>query len=89
MELNRKGSQIIIDLDKEEDAMGLFAVLSNQHQVSPEVLAHGQQIYQWLYLSVHKLAQNYGVEKDTKTMSAETLTFKPFQQPAGRRGKKR
>ncbi len=82
MHLDRKGTQIIIDLDKEEDAVGLFAVLSNQHQIDPAVLAHGQEIYKWFYSSVAKLAANYGAEQSVVTQSAETIryakpTFKP------------
>lgn len=90
MDLVRKGSQIIIDLDKEQDALGLYAVMSGQPQtVSPEVFAHGQQLYQWLFTSVHKLAQNHGIEKSPITMSAETMAFQAFQQPVSRRSKKR
>ena len=77
MHLDRKGTQIIIDLDKEEDAVGLFAVLSNQQQVTPDALSRGKQIWEWFYASVYKLANNYRPESAVGSQSVETLSYQP------------
>lgn len=77
MELKRIGTQLIIDLDKEEDAVGLFAVLSNQRQVAPDVLAHGTKIWEWFYSNVYKLASRYTPESSIATQSAEVLSYQP------------
>lgn len=75
MEVNRRGSQIIMTLDKEEDAVGLYAVLANQPgSVTPEVLEHGRWLYAWFFKSVNLLAANHGVESSTNTMSGETMS---------------
>jgi hypothetical protein len=73
MHVDRKGTQLVIDLDKKEDALGLFAVLtSNQTSVTPEIWAQGQWLYGWLYSAVQKLAANFPQESSIKTQSAET-----------------
>ncbi len=79
MEMNRKGSQIVLELDKEESAMGLFAVLSGrQDLVTPEVFKHGQEIYTWFFGSVQRLATNYSKEKSVSTMTGEVLSGPPL-----------
>ncbi len=79
MEMNRKGSQIILELDKEESAVGLFAVLSGRHDlVTPEVLKYGQEVYAWFFGSVQRLATNYTKESSVNTMSHETLSAPPL-----------
>jgi hypothetical protein len=70
MDIQRKGSEIIIDLDKEEDAIGLYAVLSGQSQgIAKEVIEKGQLIYAWLYGEVQRLAQFFPTETAHKYMS--------------------
>ena len=69
MDIQRKGSEIIINLDKEEDAVGLYAVLSSQGQgVAKETLEKGQFIYSWFYTEVQRLAQYFNAETATKYM---------------------
>ena len=66
MDLYRKGSEITVDLDKQEDVMGLWAVMTNnQASVPPEVFQKGQQIYAWFYEQVLQLASNHPVEVQT------------------------
>ena len=78
MHVDRKGTQITIDLDKPEDAIGLFAVLNgNQSSVTPEIWAHGQWLYGWLYAAVGKLASNFTQESSIKTQSSEALQVPP------------
>lgn len=75
MDVERKGTKIIIDLDKEEDAAGLWAVLAQQPtRVTPEAFTQGQFIYNWLYAAVLKLASNYQQESTIRSQSAETMT---------------
>lgn len=64
MDLNRLGSQITLDLDKQEDAAGLYAYITNTPAaVSPEAFAKGQQIYAWFYENLHTLVTNF--ERET------------------------
>lgn len=73
MHLNRKGKEIVIALDSEEEAIGLHAFLSGTvHTVSPEIASKGQFIYNWFFSAIQKLAQSYKTEKTTATQSAET-----------------
>lgn len=79
MEVNRQGSKIVMILDKEEDAVGLFAVLANQQaSVTPEVFEHGKWLYSWFFKSVNLLAANYGAESSASTMSGETMSGPKF-----------
>lgn len=65
MLVQRKSSELTIDLDKKEDALGLYAVLSgNPGSVPPELLKKGQEIYNWFFESVQKLAINF--EEETR-----------------------
>lgn len=69
MDLNRLGSQITIDLDKPEDAAGLFAFMTNAPAtVPPEVFAKGQQIYAWFFENLQTLATNF--ERETVRTAA-------------------
>lgn len=86
-EVDRKGSRITVDLDKEEDALGLYAVMTNNPgSVSKEVFEKGQWLYSWFFGSVHKLAAAHGVESSVVTMSAETASSMPT---VTKRGKKK
>lgn len=73
MEVNRVGTKITIDLNKEEDARGLYAVLT-QSQVSPEVYANGDWLYKWFFNAVQKLALNYPHESSIQSQSMETMS---------------
>jgi hypothetical protein len=59
MDILRRGGKLEIDLN-EDDARGLFAILSGQHQtVSADQLQKGQVLYTWFFQNVQELAANY------------------------------
>ncbi len=67
MLVKRLSSELTIDLDREQDAKGLYAFLtSNPSSVSPEDFAMGERIYKWFFESVQKLTENYNKETETK-----------------------
>ena len=68
MDMYRVGSEITVDLEKKEDAIGLYAVMTGkQNEVPPEVWERGQRIYSWLFQNVEKLAVNYETETNPPT----------------------
>lgn len=92
MEVKRVGSTITLDLNTEEDAVGLFAVLTSRtNAVSPQTLEKGHWLYGWLYGAVQKLAQNYGAESKLVTQSEETSSppSKSASNPQTKRGRKK
>ncbi len=72
MEMTRKNGDITICLDTPEEAVGLFAVLTNQPGlVTPEQFQKGQFIYQNFFHNIEVLATNWAAEhahlyRDTK-----------------------
>ena len=72
MEMQRRNGDITICLDNEDEARGLFAVLTNQPAlVTQEQFAKGQFIYQHFFHNVEVLAHNWEAEhahlyRDTK-----------------------
>lgn len=90
MDVNRKGNQLTISFDTEEEAIGLNAYLSGTvHEVSPEIASKGQWIYNWFFTAVNKLATNFKIEKSVSTMSHETMQALPPAQTSSKKAKKR
>lgn len=85
MHVNRKGNEVMIAFDTEEEAQGLYAYLTGTiHTVPEATAAKGQWLYNWFFTAVQKLAINFHVEKDVKTQSNETerATATPTTSPA-------
>ncbi len=59
MDIMRKGGKLELELN-EDDARGLFAVLTGQPQAAtPDQLQRGQTIYAWFFQNVQELATNF------------------------------
>lgn len=63
MDIQRRGTEFYIDLDKKEDVQGLYAVIhSRPDLVSKEVYERGMQIYGWFFEQINILNQQYEAE---------------------------
>lgn len=64
MEVTRKNGDIQVSLDSKDEAVGLFAVLTNQQGlVTPEQFQKGQLLYQHFFHNVEVLATYWEAEQ--------------------------
>ena len=78
MEVNRKGNQINIVLDSEDEAVGIYMFLAGRvHEIPVDAASKGQWLYGWLFNSIEKLATNFGKERSVSTMSGENSPPRP------------
>lgn len=67
MDLNKKANRIEYEFS-EDDAKGLYAVLSGQPQlVTQDQFQKGQVIYSWFFKHVQELATNFEVSTTVTT----------------------
>lgn len=91
MDVQRKGNTITIVFD-EQEAVGLYAILTQNHQgVAPMLLEKGNFMYAWFFSQVQKLATSFETEKTVYTQSPETMQLPAsLQTPTNTKpGKKR
>lgn len=78
MHVNRKGNEVTVAFDTEDEAKGLYAYLTGTvHEVPQAMAEKGQWLYSWFFAAIQKLAFNFDIEKNIKTQSPETQQATP------------